>query len=81
VIDVVWLSAFAIVGSTTLFALGFFTTWPLYVSLAGAVVILLSLVVRSQLTKAIWRLDPPVEPSWKRLWLDDISGPLTRRPE
>jgi hypothetical protein len=68
-LDVVWLGALMIGGSNLLW-LGYGAAWPLILMAACAVVMAVALIMRALLTRQILRLDPPLEPAWKRSWPD-----------
>ncbi len=67
--DVVWVGALVVGGSNFLW-LGYGAAWPLILMAACAVVLVVALLLRSRLTRAILRLDPSDEPAWKRSWPD-----------
>jgi len=67
--DVVWVGALVVGGSNFLW-LGYGAAWPLILMAACAVVLVVALLSRSRLTRAILRLDPSDEPAWKRSWPD-----------
>ena len=69
--DIVGIVCLVIAGSGTIWwVIGYDQTWPFVLATVCLLVGGFAMLIRSRITKRIWALEPPGEPSYKRAWPD-----------